>query len=150
MERVRLYPTTSQTTRLTMMLDVTRQLYNAALEHRRDAYRKARISISVGAQHRELTEIRAEDCRVAAVYRECEDGALHRLDLAMKAFFRRCKHGKTPGFPRFRSRSRWETIDFPHGNRALNSTNRRPRCMFRESAVYGFAKGVRCRRSVAP
>ena len=102
-----------------MMLDVTRQLYNAALEHRRDAYRKARISIRAGVQHRELTEIRAEDGRVAAVYRECEDGALHRLDLAMKAFFRRCKRGETAGFPRFRSRSRWETIDFPHGNRAL-------------------------------
>ncbi|MBD5605133.1 MAG: helix-turn-helix domain-containing protein, partial [Candidatus Eremiobacteraeota bacterium] len=66
MERVRLYPTTSQTIRLMMILDVTRQLYNAALEHRRDAYRKAGVSISAGAQRRELTEIRAEDRRVAA------------------------------------------------------------------------------------
>jgi hypothetical protein len=39
-ERIRLYPTPHQQQRLNFMLDVTRQLYNALLEQRRDAYRK--------------------------------------------------------------------------------------------------------------
>ena len=37
----------------------------------------------------------------------------------MVAFFRRCKRGETPGFPRFKSASRWQQLEFPHGDRAL-------------------------------
>jgi Helix-turn-helix domain len=36
-ERIRLYPTPHQAAHLALMLDVTRQLYNALLEQRRDA-----------------------------------------------------------------------------------------------------------------
>ena len=70
-------------------------------------------------QYVELTELRAEDARVRAVYREAEDAVLHRLDLAMTAFFRRCKRGEAPGHPRFKSRRRWQQVEFPHGDRAL-------------------------------
>jgi putative transposase len=105
------------------MLDVTRQLYNAALQHRRDAYRMRGVSISAKQQYADLTALRKPifrlDCRLAAVYRECEDAVLHRLDLAMQAFFRRCKRGETPGFPRFRAASSWKQLTFPHGDRAL-------------------------------
>ena len=69
-------------------------------------------------QYVELTELRAEDARVRAVYREAEDAVLHRLDLAITAFFRRCKRGEAPGHPRFKSR-RWQQVEFPHGDRAL-------------------------------
>ena len=36
---------------------------------------------------------------------------IFRLDRAFKAFFRRCKAGENPGYPRFRTISRMETID---------------------------------------
>ena len=36
---------------------------------------------------------------------------LIRLDRAFKAFFRRCKAGEKPGYPRFRAIARMETID---------------------------------------
>ncbi len=48
MERVRLYPSSGQRDALTKMLDVTRQLYNAALEQRIAAYRRCRVSVSAG------------------------------------------------------------------------------------------------------
>lgn len=118
-ERIRLYPSAAQARRLGFMLDVCRQLYNALLEQRRAAWRLRRKSLSSKEQYRELTELRSEDDRVAAVYRELEDAVLHRLDLAFAAFFRRIKRGETPGFPRFRSRSRWNQLEFPHGDRAL-------------------------------
>jgi putative transposase len=118
-ERIRLYPTPHQETSLAFMLDVTRQLYNALLEQRRDAYRKCKITLSAKQQSAELTALRADDLRVRAVYRECEDAALHRLELAYRAFFRRLKCGQSPGFPRFKSHRRWDQLEFPHGNRAL-------------------------------
>jgi putative transposase len=118
-ERIRLYPTPKQTERLQFMLDVTRQLYNAALQERRDAYRGRGISISAKQQYAELTALRKDDLRLAACYRECEDAVLHRLDLAFAAFFRRLKRGETPGYPRFKPASRWSQLQYPHGNRAL-------------------------------
>lgn len=85
------------------ILDVTRQLYNAALQERRDAYRLRGVSISAKMQYAELTGLRGMDRldgRLAAAYRECEDAVLRRLDLAMQAFFRRCKRGEVPGWVR--------------------------------------------------
>jgi putative transposase len=37
------------------------------------------------------------------------------LDKAMKAFFRRVKAGQTPGFPRFKSRDRYDSFTYPDG-----------------------------------
>jgi putative transposase len=119
MHKVRLYPTSKQDAKLHFMLDVTRQVYNAMLQQRRDAWRCRRIAVTRGQQSLELQELRAADARVGAVYAECFSAALRRLDLAYAAFFRRCKTGDTPGFPRFKPKSRWNSIQFPHGNRAL-------------------------------
>jgi putative transposase len=128
-ERIRLYPTPRQEDALRFMLDVTRQLYNAALQERRDAYRMRGVSISAKQQYAELTALRKPifrlDTRIAAVYRECEDAVLHRLDPAFAAFFRRCKRAETPGFPRFRAASRWKQLEFPHGDRALRFVGER-------------------------
>jgi putative transposase len=118
-ERVKLYPTPSQQARLHTCLDVCRDLYNAALQQRRDAWRSRRLRIDRKRQYAELTELRKSDPRMASVYRELQDAALHKLDLAFKAFFARCKKGETPGYPRFRSARRYRTLEFPHGNRAL-------------------------------
>jgi putative transposase len=118
-ERIRLYPSERQAAAMRFMLDVTRQLYNAVLQERRDAYRLRGISVTAKMQYAELTALRKDDARIAGVYRECEDAVLHRLDLAMQAFFRRIKHGEKPGYPRFKGRDRWNQIEFPHGNRAL-------------------------------
>jgi putative transposase len=120
MHRVRLYPTCAQARRLTFMLDVTRRLYNAALQQRSDAFRLRRLSVTLKMQYAELTSLRPEDPALRSIYRECEDAVLRRLHLAFQAFFRRCRDGETPGFPRYKSASRWSQLEFPHGDRALN------------------------------
>jgi hypothetical protein len=97
-EKIRLYPTARQEQALRFMLDVTRELYNAALQERKDAYRLRNTSVMFKMQYAELTALRQPcsrlDGRLNAVYREVEDAVLHRLDLAMQAFFRRCKRGE--------------------------------------------------------
>ena len=123
-ERLRLYPTRRQAARLAFALDVTRQLYNALLQQRRDAYRLRGSGLRSKEQYAELTALRAEDARVQAVYRECEDAVLHRLELAFAAFFRRVRSGETPGFPRFKPAARWAQLTFPHGGCALRLTAR--------------------------
>jgi len=119
MHQVRLYPTATQTDKLEYLLHVTRDLYNAALQERRDAYKMRRHRVTYKEQYAELTALRKEDPRLRAVYRELEDAVLHRLDLAFQAFLRRLKSGERPGFPRFRAASYWQQLEFPHGDRAL-------------------------------
>ena len=119
LHKVRLYPTCAQERALITMLRVTRELYNALLMQRRDAWTTRRISLPSRDQYAQLTELREADPRFADVYRECEDAVLHRLDLAFAAFFRRLKRGETPGYPRFKPAARWNQLEFPHGDRAL-------------------------------
>lgn len=103
----RLYP---NTTDVQLMLDTKRvhcELYNAALQERIEAYRKAGLSINFAQQCRSLTEIRGFEPRVSAVNCHSAQGTLRRLDRAFKAFFSRVKKGETPGFPRFKSFARF-------------------------------------------
>jgi putative transposase len=140
-ERIRLYPTTRQASALAVMLDVTRELYNALLQQRRDAYRLRKVIVTAKMQYAEITPLRAEDRRLRAVYRECEDAVLHRLDLAMAAFFRRCKRGEAPGYPRFRGWRRWQQLEFPHGNRALRFDQAQQRVNIPGIGVVKLRKG---------
>jgi putative transposase len=127
LHKVRLYPTCAQERALIEMLRVTRELYNALLQQRRDAWTTRRTSVSSKQQYAEITDLRAVEPRFANVYRECEDATLRRLDLAMAAFFRRIKSGETAGYPRFKPASRWNQIEFPHADRALLLDERQKR-----------------------
>lgn len=85
-------------------------LYNGALQERRDAWRKQRRRISHLDQSRSLTEIRRGDDAWSSIPVEVARSALRRLDRSFQSFFRRCKAGQTPGFPRFRSRRRYDSF----------------------------------------
>lgn len=88
-------------------------LYNAGLQHRRDAYRVAGESVSYAEQCRELTDVREVDSDVAAVYSQVAQDALRRLSKAFLAFFRRVKAKTKAGYPRFRSKSRYASFTYP-------------------------------------
>lgn len=88
-------------------------LYNAALQERRDAWRKQRVSVGYNGQTKGLTEWRGSDPEAAAVPAQVQRSALRRVDLAFQAFFRRVKVGQTPGFPRFRSKRRYDSFTVP-------------------------------------
>lgn len=110
--RYPLRPTQAQAAILGEWIDHCCELYNAALEHRVGAWRVG-VSVGYNAQTLELTALRAEDERVAKIPARVQRSALRRLDRAFQAFFRRCRSGDRPGFPRFRSRHRYDSFSFP-------------------------------------
>jgi len=124
MHRIRLYPTATQVARFEHALHLTRNLWNAALDQRNYEYRAHKRHVTAKMQYAELTDLRGGSPGDAAIYRECQDAVLHRLDLAMQAFFRRVKRGETPGFPRFKNDARWNQLEYPHGARALKLNER--------------------------
>lgn len=110
--RYRLLPTKGQHKRLRSALDHTRDLYNAGLESRIAAYRKAGKSVSFNDHCRDLTELR-RDPEWAVYSVSLQRYPLKQLDLAFKAFFRRVRSSAPrSGYPRFKGREWFKTFGF--------------------------------------
>lgn len=110
--RYRLYPTRKQAEALDAQMGEVARLYNAALQERRDAYRKAHVSLNYYDQANQLKAIRADGSLGLANFSACQD-VLRRVQKTFDAFFRRVKAGETPGYPRFKARSRFDSYTFP-------------------------------------
>jgi len=108
--RYRLYPTARQRLAFQAQLSFACELYNAALEQRRDAWRRGRRSVSYVAQCRDLTDSRVHGLGPVGMSCHAMRDPLRRLDRAFGAFFRRVRAGEKPGYPRFRSRRRYDTV----------------------------------------
>jgi len=123
--RYRLYPNRVQEQALDFLLGQGRRLYNAALQERKDVWQKCSISINYYAQANQLKDIRSDDPDGIGKlnFSACQQ-ILRRLDKAFKAFFRRVKAGEKPGYPRFKSKSRFRSLVFRFGDGATFSNSR--------------------------
>ena len=110
---LKLYPNAAQAQRLEAWTRLHCELYNAALEERIDAWRKAGKSISYYDQQNALPEIKAARPEFIALGSHALQQTLRRLDLAFQSFFRRVKAGQTPGFPRFKAAKRFSGFSYP-------------------------------------
>ena len=89
-----------------------RELYNAALEERRGAWKWERRSVTYFDQTKELTELRELRPETLAFGVTVCRGTLRRLDRAFSGFFRRCRAGQIPGFPRFKGRGQFDSVQW--------------------------------------
>jgi putative transposase len=108
----RLHPTVRQILALVRQLHLQRELYNAALEERIGAWRWERRRVTYFDQCRTLTGLKEVRPEVLSCGITLCRGTLKRLDRAFSGFFRRVQKGQTPGFPRFRSASRWDSLQW--------------------------------------
>src|SRR6476646_7569555 len=111
--KYRLYPTDNQANTLQFTLDRNRELYNAALEERREAWRMSRVSVTYDMQSAQLPDIKEIRPEYKEIYSQILQDTLKRVDKAFKVFFKRCKEGKTPGFPRFQGYDRYDSFTYP-------------------------------------
>ncbi len=109
----RLYPTKKQVTTLGEWLALCCQVYNAALQERRDAYRMAGISLGFAHQCAELPACKDVCPELDQVNAQVLQNVVKRVDLAFQAFFRGCTTGEQIGYPRFKSRLRYHSLTFP-------------------------------------
>ena len=111
--KFRLRPTARQHIALAACVDGHRELYNAALQERRDAWRDSRTRIGYGDQSAQLSEIRALRPDLAVWSFSSQQATLRRLNRAFESFFRRVKAGATPGYPRFKGKARFDSVEWP-------------------------------------
>lgn len=108
--KYRIYPTKRQEEILNNQLAICCELYNAALQERRDAWKFERKSIRYFDQCYQLTHIKIERDDVANIAASALEHTLKRADEAFKAFFRRVKSGQKAGYPRFRCARRFDSL----------------------------------------
>src|SRR5712692_10530180 len=111
--KFRLYPTKKQIRTLEWTLRRCKELYNAALQERRDAYQLCGVSVSYEMQAEQLPAIKQLREEYQAIHSQVQQDVLKRLDKAFAAFFRRVKNGETPGYPRFKSGDRYDSFTYP-------------------------------------
>src|SRR5215208_3266160 len=119
--KYRIYPSPAQQTSLGRWLALCCELYNAGLQERRDAWRIARKSVAYKDQQNQLPDIKSIRPELGMIHSQVLQDVLRRLDKAFDAFFRRVKSGDKPGFPRFRSRSRYNSFTFSQSGFAIAS-----------------------------
>jgi putative transposase len=99
--------------RCAQTLDVCRELYNASLQERRDAWKISAKSVNYHAQAMQLPEIKAARSDLKKVHSQVLQDVLRRSDKAFANFFRQCKNGEKPGFPRFKGKERYDSFCYP-------------------------------------
>jgi len=102
-----------------------RHVYNAAVGERRDAWRMRGISITYYQQKAELPGIKEAMREYGEVNAQVLQDVVLRVDRAFQAFFRRMQAGEKSGYPRFHSRTRYNSFTYPqvgeHGGARLDS-----------------------------
>jgi|SRR6516164_1824318 putative transposase len=105
--KYRLYPNRLQREKLQATLDLCRELYNAGLQERRDAWSSHRQAIGYLAQANPLRDIRTVREDLAAVHSQVLQDVLRRLDKTFPSFFLRVKRGQKAGFRRLSLGALW-------------------------------------------
>jgi putative transposase len=109
----RLRPTARQHVALAECVESHRELYNAALQERRDAWSQSKTRIHYGDQSAQLSEIRSARPDQAVWSFSSQQTTLRRLNKAFAGFFRRVKAGQKPGYPRFKGKTRFDSVEWP-------------------------------------
>jgi putative transposase len=71
------------------------------------------MPVRYGTQSAQLKDIRQLRPEVAQWSFSSQQATLRRLNKAFEAFFRRAKNGETPGYPRFKSAHRFDSVEWP-------------------------------------
>ena len=111
--KFRLRPTARQHVALAACVDAHRELYNAALQERRDAWRASQTRVDYGDQSAQLREIRALRPDQAVWSFSSQQATPRRLNRGFEGFFRRVKAGSKPEYPRFKGIARFNSVEWP-------------------------------------
>ena len=116
--KFRAYPTRPQEGRAVRLLVDHCDLYNAALEERREAWRMRRVGVSYGMQSTQLKDIRGADPKGQGRHSfTAQQQTLRRLNTVFAAFYTRAKESKA-GYPRFKPYARFNQVGFVVGDGA--------------------------------
>lgn len=114
-----LRPTSKQVAAIEACMEDHRQLYNAAMEERREAWRMGQHRITYFDQTAQIKFIRASDPGGQGRWSSTSQGlTVRRVQRTFDGFFRRVKTGQKPGYPRFKGRGWFDSVEMDNGDGA--------------------------------
>jgi len=123
--KYKLKPTPEQERVMAFVLRHCRELYNAALQERKEAWQRCGVSITVAQQSTQLPAIKEVRPEYRDINAQVLQDVLMRLDRAFQRFFARVKAGETPGYPRFQGVNRYSSFTYKqvgeHGGARLDN-----------------------------
>jgi len=125
--KYRVYPTKDQVLKLESTFELCRNLYNASLQQRRDAYKSVNPrSVFYNQQQNELPELKAAFPDYKNIHSLVLQDVLHRTDKAMKGFFLRLKtKNSKAGYPRYKSYGRYDSITYSQSGFEILQSNKK-------------------------
>lgn len=140
--KYRLYPTKKQAEKLRETLNLLREMYNVALQERRDAYTlkvkrhpeyydeatrtqlTREHAITYATQAAQLPEIKLLREEYQGIYSQVLQEMLRRVQKAFDAFFRQVVAGDTPGYSRYKSQERFNSFCYPQSGFSFTQDHR--------------------------
>jgi len=119
--RYPLRPTVAQEAKLDQWRIACCDLYNGALEERRETWRRQRYCVTFYDQQRELVELRHSVAEWESVPSDIARSALRRLDRSFKDFRRRLRRGEDPGPPRYRGVDHYKSFSLGDRHRIVEN-----------------------------
>src|SRR6478736_1202865 len=110
--KYKLKPTPKQEQALAFVVRRCRELYNAALHERKEAWQRCGVSVSEAMQSAQLPAVKEVRPEYREIHSQVLQDVLTRLDRAFQAFFARVKAGETPGYPRFHGANRYNSFTY--------------------------------------
>jgi putative transposase len=121
--RRRLKPTKARISTLNGHLDLCRWVYNETLALRKNACEKEDRSISYFESQKMLPIWEDSKTELKDVYSQALQDAVQKVDLALKAFFRRVRNDEDPGNPKFKGKGWYDSITYPQSGSRWKATS---------------------------
>lgn len=119
--KYRIYPSRSQIQLLNNTLEGCGLYYNHLLSQRKEGWESSKKNYTCFEQQK----INKDFLNKADydIYAQVIQNVAVRIDLAFKAFFRRLKNGEKPGYPRFKSKDRYDSFTYPQRGWKIEEKN---------------------------
>jgi putative transposase len=110
--KYKLKPTPEQEQAMAFVVRRCRELSNAGLQVRNEAWEKRRVSVTEAMPSAQLPAIKEVRPDYRDIHSQVLQDVLTRLDHAFQAYFRRIRERQTPGYPRFQGANRYNSFTY--------------------------------------
>jgi putative transposase len=127
--KYRIYPNKKQRQAIDQTMETCRYLYNDLLSERKFMYEYDKTNITYSWQQDSLPFRKKLNPYLQQVHSQVLQDVARRIDKAFKNFFRRVKAGETPGYPRFKSKGRYDSFTYPQSGYSMEGSSIKLSCI---------------------
>ena len=99
-------------TKFEQTLNLCRELYNSAIQERRDAWKINHVSLNYHIQRAQLPDIKQIRPEIEEIYSQVLQDVLRRVSKTFDAYFRRLSRGEKAGYPRFKGKNFFNSFTY--------------------------------------